>query len=424
STINIPLEDNKWYSSNAGYELGEITGTSIELPVSGPGSGGSVSLMRVQIRRGNDENRCWNGSTAFNYLCNLDSSWINMTYVSGSTWTYSVGDLWSNVEDGIGYRIRFKASDSALDASDADKPNVENDFEVGRNDKVFKVDDTPPGSSINDPNTYNIYAFADVSGTALDAHTPIEKVEIAYFSVTDNKWWNPAAEEFNLDDGATPPPDLAFVPASTDTASPVNWIVTGSSVPTLTNDQKYRIFTRATDSVGNKTAFPGHAGFTTPPNQSEFIEINKTGFQPDSTIAEPISGTYYNNLGAISGTLVFSNTVQIRIMDTTSDPDKVWLGNGNVWESTVTYIAGCSDDTYVIGESTCGFFGVSSIVSSNWSKNISGIWPAGTNKFTAQSRAAVDETADVETPPEQKIFYIDDDLPASSLIEPNAEFEK
>ena len=259
---------------------------------------------------------------------------------------------------------------------------------------TFRPDKTAPTAIIQVPNTANVYVLDTISGTAADSNTLIKKVQVAYYSVTDAQWWNPAtAGTFNLGDGVNPPPETAFVDASTNTATPVNWSVTGSSVPVFTDSQNYRIFARAMDSVGNKTAFPGAAGVTIPPAQSAFIQIQKVTPAPVSAVLNPIAGAPYYKptvLTVINGTLSAANAAQIRIINETPSPDTVWAtekcltytsGSCTLWDvawtpawvSTVTWLAGCADNTYVVGQSTCGFFGVDSVTGSDWSKNVSGI---------------------------------------------------
>jgi len=423
STVTSPI-NNEWYSDQAGYQLTSIVGTAVDLPLSGPASGGSVSNIQVEVR---DEVTltCWNG-TDFTGTCGSANTWKDMVLVADSTYSYNTSTLFAATVDGRPYRVRIRAFDNALDETNSPKPNIESTFNSGRNEVVFRPDKTVPDALIQIPNQAGIYVFDSVSGTAQDANSGVNKVQIAYFSVTDVKWWDPVAKTFTLGDGTNPPPESAFVDASTTTSNPVNWSVSGSSIPTLVDNQYYRIFARAMDKVGNKTAFPGHSNVTTPPTQSSFIEIKKIVPQPDSTITNPPAGfPYYRpaDLATISGTLVAANTAQIRIINVTADPDEVWTQG--VWVSTVTYLAGCADDTYVIGQSTCGFFGVDNIVGTDWSKNVSNIWPAGTNQFKVQSRAAVDQNGTVEILPlMERYFYIDGEDPNTTLVEPNAEYEK
>ncbi|MEA3432715.1 MAG: hypothetical protein U9R01_08665, partial [candidate division WOR-3 bacterium] len=122
---------------------------------------------------------------------------------------------------------------------------------------------------------------------------------------------------------------------------------------------------------------------------------------------------------AVIGSVLYATTVQTRIINITTEPDEVWTGAA--WISTVTYLAGCTDSTYVIGESTCGFIGTDDLA---WSNNIGNIWPAGTNKFEIKVRGHNDSEDIAEpTPFEARYFHIDGDVPDSTLINPNAEYE-
>ncbi len=424
STILSP-SDNSWYSNNAGYQLSAIVGSAVDLPLTGLASGGLVSGMQAEVR---DEVTltCWNG-TDFSGACGGAATWKDMALVADSTYTYNTSTLFAAAVDGRPYRVRVRAADSALDKDNILKSNVESVFSQGRNQNTFRPDRTPPTTLIQSPATADVYVFSSLSGTAADTYTGVKRVQVAYYSLTAQKWWNPATVgTFSLGDGINPPPELAYVEASTSTATPVPWTVTGSSVPALVNGQSYLVFARATDLVDNKTAWPGYAGFTTPPAQSSLIKINKVTPLPDSTISVPPSGVPYyrpTDLAVISGTLQAADTVQVMITDLSVTPNQVWTPGG--WISTVTYLAGCTDSTYVIGKSTCGYFGVDSIAAPNWSRATAGIWPAGTAYFSVKSRAASDIDGIPElTPLPERYFYIDGDDPATTLAEPNAQYER
>ncbi|MEM4483821.1 MAG: hypothetical protein QXS19_07880, partial [Candidatus Methanomethylicia archaeon] len=421
STITNP-PNNQYYSIEPGYELGNITAFAVDNPTSGFASGGSVINMQIEIR---DEQTltCWNG-TDFGGICGTAATWKDMNSINGTTYSYITSALMNATVDGREYRIRVRGLDNALDETNSPKPNIENIFVNGKNEIKFRVDKGTPSAIIQIPNQYNLYTLTSISGIASDSGSGIKHVHVAYYSVTDGKWWNPATGLWDLGDSINPPPDNAFVEASTTTSSPVNWSVTGSSIPTLVNNQRYRIFARAMDRVGNKTPFPGQSNYTQPPVQSSYIEIQKITPMPQSYINVPAAGIPYyrpDNLTQMSGTLEAATTVQIRIINETDG--MVWIATSNVWVSTITYLNGCSDDTYIVGQSTCGFFGVDSIVGSEWVKNVSGIWPSGTKKFSVKVRAAADSTLET-TPYEERFFYIDGDDPNTTLIEPNAEYEK
>ncbi|HPO95559.1 MAG TPA: hypothetical protein PLD81_06050 [Elusimicrobiales bacterium] len=421
STVTAPV-NNQYFSVEPGYELGNITAYAVDNPTSGFASGGSISNMQIEVR---DEQllTCWNG-TDFSGTCGTAGTWKDMSQVVGSTYGYNTSALMTQAIDGREYRIRVRGLDDTLDETNSPKPNIESFFENGRNEIKFRVDKGTPSATIQIPNQYNVYALTQISGIASDTGSGVKHVHVAYYSVTAGKWWNPLNGNWELGDSINPPPDSAFIEASTTTSNPVNWVVTGSSIPVFSNNQKYRIFARAMDKVGNKTSFPGQSNYTQPPVQSSYIEIQKLTPMPESYITIPAAGVPYyrpTDLNTITGTLEAATTVQIRIINETNGT--VWISTSNTWVSTSVYLAGCSDDTYVVGQSTCGFFGVDSITGSDWTKDVNGIWPAGTNKFSIKVRAAADATLET-TPYEERFFYIDGDDPSIALTEPNAEYEK
>ncbi|PIU19325.1 MAG: hypothetical protein COT18_08105, partial [Elusimicrobia bacterium CG08_land_8_20_14_0_20_59_10] len=419
STIQVP-PDGQWYGPEAGYTLDEISGTSVEYPLSGPGSGGAVTNVQVQVRRGNDDSKCWSGDL-FNEPCGGASSWLNMT-LSASSWTYDTAGLWGKTDDGITYRVRLRGYDSALAADGTSDPNLEV-VSVDK-EKSFKVDKSTPAAMINVPNTYTVYSFTGISGTAADANSGIRKVQVAFYSETDGAWWDPAtAGDFTRGTPGSDPPDDAFVDASTDTAVPVNWTVGTSSIPVMNNGQVYHIRARAMDRVGNKTAFP--ASTTNPPVQSSYIRIEKAAPSPNSTITSPAAGEQqhfsFTGLTTIVGTMDAGNTVQLRITDVTASPNKVWTPGG--WISTTTWLAGCAPDAYVVGQSTCGFYGTANLT---WNRNVTGIWPSGTNRIKVESRAASEEGSSyvLQATYGERYFVIDDNNPTASVTSPGAAYAR
>ena len=83
--------------------------------------------------------------------------------------------------------------------------------------------------------------------------------------------------------------------------------------------------------------------------------------------------------------------------------------------STVTVLVGCTPTNFVVGDSTCAFHGVSDM---SWSRDVTGIWPAGTNRFKCESRAV--QTTVVETAPhDEKFFFIDGEPPNVAVTLPN-----
>src|SRR5205807_1570338 len=153
--------------------------------------------------------------------------------------------------------------DSAKADDGTTSPNIEGQspnplFSVGQNEKIFKVDKGAPTAIIQKPSTASIFTMAPISGTADDANSGVQQVDVAFYGVSEANWWNPAtAGTFNLGGANSVPPSNAFIKVSSDNASPVNWYVAAASIPVVVDNQHYRIFVRVTDNVGNQNAFPG-----------------------------------------------------------------------------------------------------------------------------------------------------------------------
>ncbi|MBI5883380.1 MAG: Ig-like domain repeat protein, partial [Elusimicrobia bacterium] len=420
STIIWPT-NGMWVSDVPGYRILESTGRAVDKPLTGPGSGGAVQMMQIQIRRGNNEGQCWNGVAAFNGDCLQDTTWHNMTYVVQDTWTFTTyPDILNATLDGDSYRVRMRAKDDARDGTESWTPNVESDFEANRNEKTFRVDKTKPFTLIQIPNAPNIGQPGIISGTASDANSGAHQVHVAYQAGSGAQsgcWWVVGTVNTWDDCGSSDPPEKHFVEASTQTAVPVPWEVTGGSIPAMTNNTQYRLFARATDKVGNVQSFPGVGACTTPPSQSSCIVIFKTGAEPQSFLTSPTDLAHYKPsvLSLIEGTLSDATTAQVRLINVTAEPDEVWQG-GSVWVDTDTYpgLLGCGEQNFVVNDSTCGFHGVGNMI---WQRGFSD-WPAGTNQIKVQVRAVNGVT--VESPPfDERTIVLDSDPPTASVTLPS-----
>ncbi|MFA5138670.1 MAG: hypothetical protein WC728_05495, partial [Elusimicrobiota bacterium] len=422
STILVPAH-YQWYSSQAGYDLPDIMGTAVDLPLSGVGSGGGVDSMQVQVRRGNNDSYCWGGAD-FTQSCGEEAAWTNMSRVDQDTFTFSttLSGLWDKTRDGESYRVRIRSKDSARDGSESPSPNVETLNQEGRNERIFKVDTSTPSSPVQSPATQDNSLLTKISGTADDSNAGVLDVRVAYYGETEGggRWWNPANGLFELGSYESDPPEAAFVPASTQTAKPVPWEVAGGSLPAFGDGQFYRVFARSVDKAGLKAYFPGHANVTTPPAMSSFIRIRKTVSEPQSGFTTPPLGTpHYRpaDLATIVGTVTDATTAQIRIVNTTPDPDQVWQWSGG-WVSTDTYagLLGCPDSHFLPDASTCGFHGAANLT---WTRSVAGIWAAGTNRYEIEVRG-VNGTQVEGGSFEKRDFVVDADAPTPAITWPSA----
>ncbi|MCK5584222.1 MAG: Ig-like domain repeat protein, partial [Elusimicrobiales bacterium] len=326
------------------------------------------------------------------------------TLSPSATWWQLNAAPWQSGET---YEMNIKVVDRAL--------NYQNVYSTVTG---ISADFTAPTSTVTYPaydSTINT-ELTIISGSASDmAPGQLDEVKLSYFKCdgalcSTGKYWNIGAGLWNLD---TEEFYAADITGNT-------WEATGASTPTWVTTKDgiyYRIFAKAIDKAQNEISKTG-------PAIGPWIQFKLKTPAPDTSINVPIAGQPYSkpaDLTTVSGDVIYATTVQVRIINTTPNPDMVWLGNGNVWESTVTYLAGCTEDTYVIGQSTCGFFGTDNLL---WSKDVNGIWPAGTNKFKLAVRGYNDDEIISELSPfDERFFHIDGDLPDSTLIKPVALYE-
>ncbi|MEK7422439.1 MAG: hypothetical protein AAB131_01230, partial [Actinomycetota bacterium] len=296
-------------------------------------------------------------------------------------------------------------------------PNIDSAFQAGRNEMIYRVDKTVPTALIEVPSTADVSDISIISGTAGDANSGVLRAEVAYYGESEQKWWDPNTKIFNLGALDSVPLDAYFIAAATQTVIPAPWQVTGSSVPTMVEGQFYRIFARSTDRTGIQNVFPGHGSVTTAPSQSSFMRMRKVATAPSTLFTTPVSGTPHfksASLTLFSGTLTDATTVQVRVVNQTPSPDEVWTGAA--WVSTATYLLGCTNTSFVVDQSTCGFIGTENL---SWTKSVAGIWPAGTNQFAAEVRG-VNGTLVQSAAFDTRGFFIDDQTPSVNLTHPLA----
>ncbi|MFH1620212.1 MAG: hypothetical protein ABIG11_09990, partial [bacterium] len=234
STIIVPSNPGgiyEWYYSDT-VDFPAIEATAVDLPQSGPGSGGAVDDNNVWVQIWDDNNLCWNG-TDFAATCQpfsypAHSSWKNMPLVSSSH-TFSTSLFWSKAVDGKTYKIRVSAWDLSKSQTGDAAPNREGSFDPGRNEKYFRVDKSKPEARIIAPvngSELNSYPSA-ISGTAADVSPGSGLLEVstavmrvAYYeegncSGGTGAFWDIDTGNFEIAGTTDNPPTEAWGPPST-----------------------------------------------------------------------------------------------------------------------------------------------------------------------------------------------------------------
>ncbi|MBI4425143.1 MAG: hypothetical protein HY554_15540, partial [Elusimicrobia bacterium] len=336
STIVTP-ENNRWYSEKAGFDLTLLRGWAVDLPTGGPGAGGSVTLMQVQVRRGNNDTACW-GGTDFNTDCTTEPSWISMTLDQlGPPTTYQFdvtgsGGVWEKSLQGESYRVRFRGKDSARDGTESLTPNVESAFESGRNERTYKVDRQGPVSKVTSPcpatGDCDLGDLFAVTGTAQDSDSGLHTTYLAACEDDGAGGVNANACLTSLGGGGTFTTTLRYFEShqvSSPTAQ-IGWSFDTTSVAWV-NGTRYHILARSSDTVRNgETTNGGYAGAT---NHTRFRKIAAaaTGKVTDPSANDP-SYPFYKpaSLVTLRGTAADTTHVQIRIKE--KNNSLYWDGSG------------------------------------------------------------------------------------------------
>ena len=410
STVITPPH-NTWYSGLTGYDLPTISGTASDLPLAGPGSGGSVNAMQIQVRRGADDTKCWNGATGFNSDCTADPSWISMTASGGqvvvwSTWTYSTTDLWPLALTGESYRVRFRGKDAAKDGTDSAAPNIEGVFELNRNEKNFRVDREPPKSVIVAPG-HNVdqSAVTTITGTAKDPDA------------------NPAGTgpgktfvDICKDDGGGNPNTttgcLAALAGGNFTGPRKYFEATMSGGPTIKNwslgitganfvvDTFYHVLVRSSDTVDNLETTAVGAGANTSHHKFKFVGGAATG---RIQAPDPLAANQFftpSGLATVFGTATGDTHVQVLIKDT--DTAVYWDGGNwigvSTWGPHPPLVLSGADWTYSFG-------------AANWRVN---------HNYTMQVRVCNFDASSCSGTLDQNLgFVVDSSAPVNTITNPN-----
>ncbi|MHB0996960.1 MAG: RHS repeat domain-containing protein, partial [Elusimicrobiales bacterium] len=419
-TITYPY--NNGYISQTGY----IAGTAYDTPY------GRVDKVYVRVKQttGAKPGHYWRVSDSSWTVENSPQVWneipLQGTLSPDATWWQLPASPWQSGEIyEMNMNLKDKAGHYLLNYSTV---------------TGIKADFTAPSSTVTYPAHNDILQveLPVISGSASDfAPGELDKVRVSYKCVSggcNGFFWNRSAAAWNS--GTEIFYDATLLSGNrweAAGASTPSWVTSGSGI-------NYQIFAKGVDKAANEVAKPGLPGAN-----SSFIQFTLKTPVPVSTISEPPAGTPYyrpSDLTAISGTLTSANTVQIMLTNVSAEPDTVWApqkcltytaGSCTLWDaawtpqwvSTQTWLAGCAPETFVVGQSTCGYNGVSALGGGNWSADVTGVWPAGTAKFSVRSRAALSDGSMVEASPHaERFFYIDGNDPATTLSEPNAQYEK
>jgi hypothetical protein len=301
---------------------------------------GSVVQVKIGIQRLSDNKwfdytKAGLGFNAFGYDTNPGD---NATWGGGPSWSFSqVTD--SNLESGTSYYITIQPKDNAT---------IENYPSFGVISSTFTFDNVAPAVGfIRPPSGTNFYtSVPTISGTAVDAVSPVQTVQVAIQKASDNYWWiDPEGDGSGSWSNTNPSTAIpCALTASTATYRPASGF-------NVAQGATYRVFIRAWDVPGSTSAWSG-------PNQ--FTYDNEA---PTSTITSPIKPSgkdlYVNTpVVTISGTAYDApagvSSVEIAIASNAVTPAGSWWNGGSwtdaneVWISTnVSYERGTPDDVWV-----------------------------------------------------------------------------
>jgi hypothetical protein len=300
--------------------VGQIRGTAYDTGINYPGS---VTQVRVAIRRLSDGK--WYDPSAAGGSGDFaqDSFFPIIANLVGNDWWYDISD--SKFTSGTSYYVTVEARDNAY------PPNIEQWFHI--RSSTFTFDNTPPNVVIQRPPTtlqyYNQTNLTVISGTAVDATSQVQTVQIRIQRSSDNKWWiDPDGDGIGswAVSGTTEIPcNIASLP--TWSYSLANFLAE--------HGVRYDIWARAWDVPGTTSSWVGPQSF-----------VYDIGV-PSAAVVSPANESFVNTqIATISGTALDEpagiSSVEIAIASNSVSPagswwdplTQSWTAQNEVWFST------------------------------------------------------------------------------------------
>jgi hypothetical protein len=309
------------------------------------GCGGSVASVQVQVKNVTS-NRYWNGT-----IWTATPSWVPASYAAGA-WSFTMPGL----INGVTYDVKAKATDVAGNSAETAV-------------STFQYDDVEPTETITAPQNGKYYnALTQFTGTASDAHSGVNKVELTLQRSSDSKYW----------DGTNWVIAQTLLLATGTTA----WSYTA---PTLANGETYILTAKATDNAGNDPGVSATFYFDTG--------------APTATITD-IAAEVGCGFAQISGTA----------SDTFSGVDKVYVKiknntDGDWWTGSAWGAEG-----WLLASGT-----------TSWTYNVSGVSFENGDSYTVWAKAvdkALPTGNETTSPPSDTFTY--DECPTVAFTAPGA----
>ena len=333
-TVNITNPPTGWQNS-----VPSLAGTA-----SDTGCGG-VANVQVQVKNVTGA-RYWNGT-----IWTATPSWAPASYAAGA-WSFTMPGLIS----GVNYDVKAKATDGAGNSAETGASN-------------FNYDDVEPTETITQPENGKYYnALAQFTGTANDAHSGLNKVELTLQRSSDSKYW----------DGTN------WVVAQTLllATGTANW---SYNAPALVNGETYVLTAKATDNAGNDPGVSATFYFDT---QAPTATITDIAAEVGCDFAQ-ISGTASDTFSGL-------DKVYVKIKNNT---DTDWW-DGSAWGA----------ETWLLASGT-----------TSWTYNVSGVSFENGDSYTVWAKAvdkALPTGNETASPPSDTFTY--DECPTVAFTAPGA----
>ncbi|MBL7014321.1 MAG: T9SS type A sorting domain-containing protein, partial [Candidatus Marinimicrobia bacterium] len=294
---------------NIAYDYFNTVGWDSTTQITGTASDGLAGLNEINISIHNQNNNTyWFGSG-----WTSDESWILAT--GTSNWSYNLAS--NQLIDEAIYQISSRGTD------------VVGNTQTIYGTDIFTFDASEPNTTLNtfDP-FYNINGWNNstpIQGSADDATSGIQNIEIAIIDMTYNHYWQ--GSEWDRFE-------------SWHTANGSNNFSFSFPADSMTNGTQYTVYSRATDGAGNMELTHASQTFTldtTPPTS----EVN-------------IDRDYYNNINwsdanSISGTMADDNsginTIQLHLQRNSD----TYSWDGNNWTSSEVWLTPDGDESWTYG---------------------------------------------------------------------------
>jgi len=323
--VSLPEHDK-------GYDITYVENSKIQGTATDAASGvypAGVSLVQIALQKStgttysdSDDLYWWDGGSSTSSFTSATIVWHDATMLGGSPpqWELSIAStVWKS---GRRYRAIARAIDKA-----PTNANIEDIFEVSRNDNRFAIDYQPPQSFFEKPQdgaSYNASnnKLSQIYGTCIDDASGVDVSSITIYDIDATQYWNGTGWQAGQ----------VWLTCGLSANGTAWWY---SDVPgggaNWPSGHEFRITLKAMDKTGNVET-------------AHYVQFTVDTNPPDTGVSAPQNNKFYSQLTTISGTCtddfsgVDTSQVYIKLIDITNPSTYYYFDGAGAWVQDLTWL--------------------------------------------------------------------------------------